>query len=87
VYVVNLVLSDDEQKSLVTALLYAREVFTAAPAHWIRLGVMADVETIVTRVAPIPRHGQESKLGFPGSSDARRHVNNLLKTPAKPKGD
>jgi hypothetical protein len=84
---VNLALTDSERQSLVTALLYAREVFTAAPAHWIRPGVMADAETILTRVAPIPRHGQESKLGFPGSGDARRHVSKLLKTPLKPKGE
>jgi hypothetical protein len=77
---VNLVLTDSERRSLTTALLYAREILSAAPAHWIRPGVMADVETIVTRVAPIPKHGQESKLGFPGSNHARRHVQKLLKT-------
>jgi hypothetical protein len=79
---VNLVLTDSERKSLTTALLYAREIFAVAPAHWMRPGVMADVETIVTRVAPIPRHGQESKLGFPGSGDARRHVSKLLEAPS-----
>ena len=64
----NLTLTDSERKSLVTALLYAREVFTAAPAHWIRPGVMADVETIATRVAPIPKHGQELNLVFPAAA-------------------
>jgi hypothetical protein len=78
---VNLTLTDSERNSLVTGLLYAREVLSAAPAHWIRPGVLADIETIVMRTAPIPKHGQESKLGFPGSSDARRHVQKLLKTP------
>jgi hypothetical protein len=80
---VNLSLTDSERKSLTTALLYAREILSVAPAHWIRPGVMADVETIVTRVAPMPKHGQESKIGFPGSGDARRHVQKLLKSPTK----
>jgi hypothetical protein len=82
----NLVLTDAERKSLTTALIYARELFQVMPGHWARPGVAADVEAIVTGVAPIPKHGQESKLGFPGSGDARRHVSKLLKTPAKPKG-
>jgi hypothetical protein len=80
-------LTDSERRSLTTALLYAREVLSAAPAHWIRPGVLADVESIVARTAPVPKHGQESKLGFPGRSDARRHVSKLLKTPPKPKGE
>ena len=79
----NLVLSDQERKSLTTALIYARELFSVMPGHWTRPSVAADVEMIVTRVAPIPRHGQKSKTGYPGSSDARRHVSRLLKTSLK----
>jgi hypothetical protein len=77
-------LTDSERKALTTGLIYAREVFALAPAHWTRPGVMADIESILSRTSLVAKHGQESKLGFPGSGIARRHISKLLKAPKKP---
>jgi hypothetical protein len=72
-------LNESRRASLRQALLYARETFPLMPAHWLRPGVVADIETFLDELASKARHGQESKLGFPGSRDARRHVAKLLK--------
>ena len=82
-----LTLNDSERKALNTALLYAREVLMLAPAHWSRPGVIADIETILVRTSLVAKHGQESKLGFPGSGFARRHIAKLLKAPPKTSED
>ena len=78
-------LNEPRRASLRQALLYARETFALMPAHWLRPGVVADIETFLDELAPKARHGRESKLGFPGSRDAQRHVAKLLKAPADPK--
>ena len=80
-------LTDSERKALTTGLIYAREVFALAPAHWTRPGVMADIESILSRTSLVAKHGQESKFDFPGSRDAHRHIAKLLKAPSKPKED
>jgi hypothetical protein len=74
-------LDDDERRAVTTALLYALEVFKLMPGHWVRLGQICHVESVMARIAPAPRHGQESKLGFPGSRDAYRHISKLLREP------
>ena len=78
-------LNESRRASLRQALLYARETFALMPAHWLRPGVVADIETFLDELAPKAKHGQESKLGFPGSRDAQRHVAKLLKAPVDPK--
>ena len=56
------------------------------PAHWLRPGVVADIETFLDELARKAKHGQDSKFGFPGSRDAQRHVAKLMKAPVTENG-
>jgi hypothetical protein len=83
VFVMVLSLDESRLASLRQALLYARETFALMPAHWLRPGVVADIETFLDELAPKAKHGQGSKLGFPGSRDAQRHIAKLHKSPRR----
>ena len=45
-------LNQSRRASLRQALLYARETFALMPAHWLRPGVVADIETFLDELAP-----------------------------------
>jgi hypothetical protein len=78
-------LDDDERRAVCAALSYSLEIFKVMPAHWVRLGQVCHVESVMARIAPASKHGQESKFGFPGARDAHRHISKLLreKVPTK----
>jgi hypothetical protein len=76
-------LDDDERRAVCAALNYSLELFRLMPAHWVRLGQVCHVESVMSRIAPASKHGQESKFGFPGARDAHRHISKLLRAPAQ----
>ena len=57
-------LNEPRRASLRQALLYARETFALMPAHWLRPGVVADIENLPGRAGPEgqTRTGIEARL-------------------------
>ena len=47
-------INESRRASLRQALLYARETFALMPAHWLRPGVVADIETFLDELARRP---------------------------------